>query len=88
MKPRGLSDEIKAQICQLFLDGASYKQIASGLKLTKGQVAGVLFRAGLCQQQLIICYKHGGKVICATCDCKNRKVLSANNAKQNAQHSG
>lgn len=45
MPPRGLSDTLKAQIIEGRHQGLSMTEIARQLKLTKGQVAGVLFRA-------------------------------------------
>lgn len=51
MPPKGLSDSTKQAICMLFKQGDSYKGIARKLLVTKGQVAGVLWRAGLCQKR-------------------------------------
>lgn len=50
MPPRGLAPEIQNEICLLFKAGRSYKWIAYHLKVTKGQVAGTLWRAGLCKK--------------------------------------
>lgn len=43
-----LRDEIIAQRKHF---GRSYKQIAADVGVTKGQVAGVLWRAGLCEKK-------------------------------------
>lgn len=51
MSAPGLEQFVKDNIKALFLAGWSYKRIARHLKITKGQVAGVLFRAGLCQKK-------------------------------------
>jgi DNA-directed RNA polymerase specialized sigma24 family protein len=46
MTPRGLSTTLQQAIIRLRDEGFSYTGVARQLRLTKGQVAGVLFRAG------------------------------------------
>lgn len=51
MTRRGLLPEVQNDICLAFKAGASYKQIAERLHVTKGQVAGTLWRHGLCKKK-------------------------------------
>ena len=46
---RPLPELIQAQIIRLRRRGLTYRAVAWRCKLTKGQVAGVVFRAGLCK---------------------------------------
>lgn len=46
---RGLTDTTKAMIVVMRKHGLSYRVIGRELKITKGQVAGVLWRANLCK---------------------------------------
>lgn len=47
----GLDEATKENIKSLFLNGWSYRRISNHLRVTKGQVAGVLFRSGLCKRR-------------------------------------
>lgn len=47
----GLDEHLRETIINLRKYGWTYGGIASHLKLTKGQVAGVLWRAGLCKKK-------------------------------------
>lgn len=51
MSAPGLPEELKENIRSLRQHGWSYKRIARHLRVTKGQVAGVVWRAGLCQKK-------------------------------------
>lgn len=45
MPRKGLSDEVKAEVIRLRRSGLSMTKTARQLGITRGQVAGVLFRA-------------------------------------------